>query len=313
VVIAATWALVALAWPHDYLGIQLNSVGHVNHSVIYVVICFGALLAALATYWQSLSTVFRAGGIAGLVILLVAVAFAGSRAAAVAVMVQALGLGVVWLRRSQFLLRCAVLSVVVFALLIVGLDTEIWRKQEFVSESSHPVLGARYPIWNQALVEWRMHPVFGIGNGNFSQLHEDEVQHWLVSHGEPYSDAMYARSSHAHSVYLNTLAERGLVGVTSLLALLGAFAISLLRGIPRPRDPALHWLLWCGAASALLTTAGIGLVNTTLHNEPGLLTMLLIGAWLGYRRRERAVAGTVIRKGRLVAREDLEVASRPSL
>ena len=313
VIVAAIWALVALAWPHNYLGIELNSVGHVNDSMIYIVICFGALLAALATYWKSLSMVFRAGGIAGIAILLVAVAFAGSRAAAVAVMVQAVGLGVLWLRRSPFLFRCSVLGVVVFALLIVGLDTEIWRKQEFVSESSHPVLGPRYPIWNQALVEWRMHPVFGIGNSNFSQLHDDEVEHWLESRGEPYSDQMYAGSSHAHSLYLNTLAERGLVGFASLLALLGAFAISLLRGVPRPRDPALHWLLWCGAASALLTTAGIGLVNTTLHSETGLLTMLLIGAWVGYRRRGPAVAGTAIMKGRLAAREDLGAASRLSL
>ncbi len=313
VVIATAWALAALAWPHEYLGIQLNSVGHVNHSVIYIVICFGALLGALATYWTSLPVVARIGGVAGIVVLLIAVALAGSRAAAVAVMVQALALGALWLRRSPFFLRCAVLSVAVFTAMIVGFDTEIWRKQEIVSETSHPVLGARYPIWNQALLEWRMHPVFGIGNSNFSQLKQEDVQRWLVSRGENYSDAMYARSSHAHSLYLNTLAERGLVGFTLLLVLLGAFATSLARGLPRPRDPALHWLLWCGAASALLTTTGIGLVNTTLHNEPGLLNMLLVGAWLGYRRRQPAVAGTAIRKDRLVAAaEDLGVASRPS-
>jgi O-antigen ligase len=314
VIVAAMWALAALAWPHDYLGIQLNSVGHVNHSVIYIVICFGALVAALATYWPSLSWSSRTWGTAGIVILLVAVALAGSRAAAVAVMAQALGLGVLWLRRSPFLLRCAAISAVVFIVMIVGLNTEIWRKQEFVSESAHPVLGARYPIWNQALLEWRMHPVFGIGNSNFSQLRDDSVQRWLASHGEPYIDGMYAGSSHAHSLYLNTLAERGLIGLASLLALLGAFATSLLRGIPQRHDPALHWLLWCGASSALLTTAGIGLVNTTMHNEPGLLSMLLIGAWLGYRRHEHPLAGAIqSRGGGNMRSEKLDVASRPSL
>jgi O-antigen ligase len=306
VIVAAIWALGALAWPHNYLGIQLNSVGHVNHSVIYIVICFGALLAALATYWQSLSKISRAWGVAGILILLTAVALAGSRAAAVAVMVQALGLGVVWLRRSKVLLGCAALSVVVFAILIVGLNTEIWRKQEFASESAHPVLGARYPIWNQALLEWRMHPVFGIGNSNFSQLRDDGVQRWLQSRGEPYIDGMYAGSSHAHSLYLNTLAERGLVGFAMLLALLGAFAVSLVRGIPRRRDSALHWLLWCGAASAFLTTVGIGLVNTTLHNETGLLAMLLIGAWIGYRRREH---GPVVSQSRHETRDKRDARS----
>jgi O-antigen ligase len=109
-----------------------------------------------------------------------------------------------------------------------------------------------------------------MGNSNFSQLGDDGVQRWLQSRGEPYIDGVYARSSHAHSLYLNTLAERGLVGFGMLLALLGAFAVSLVRGIPRRRDPALHWLLWCGAASAFVTTVGIGLVNTTPTTKPGL-------------------------------------------
>ena len=50
VVAASLWALVELAFPHTYEGIQLNSVGHVNQSVIYVVVCFGALVGGIAAY-----------------------------------------------------------------------------------------------------------------------------------------------------------------------------------------------------------------------------------------------------------------------
>jgi hypothetical protein len=32
----------------------------------------------------------------------------------------------------------------------------------------------------------------------------------------------------------------------------------------------------------------IGVFNTTLHDEHGLLAMMLLGAWLGYRNREKA-------------------------
>ncbi|HTE90166.1 MAG TPA: O-antigen ligase family protein [Terriglobales bacterium] len=312
VIVASIWAMLALAWPHKYLGIQLNSVGHVNHSVIYIVICFGGLLGGLATYWPSLPPQWRAGGIAGLAVLLTAVCFSGSRAAAVTVMLQALGLGVLWLRRSPRLLLVASVSVVAFAAMIIGFDTEIWRKQEFVAESPHPVLGARYQIWNQALVEWRMHPVFGIGNSNFGQAQETDVQGWLTLRGENYSDTTYAVSSHAHSLYLNTLAERGVVGFTSLVVLLIAFAISLLRGLPRPDDEALHWLLWSGAASAFLTIAGIGLVNTTMHNEPALLAMLLLGGWVGYRRRQRFGIATIKSQAAPVTQSRFEVASGSS-
>src|SRR6266567_846034 len=224
VVIATAWALAALAWPHKYLGIQLNSVGHVNHSVIYIVICFGALLGGLAAYWQSVPLRWRVAGVVGLSVLLIAACFSGSRAAAIAVMLQALGLGVLWLRRGPRFLLVAIVSVVAFAAMIVGFDTEIWRKQEFASGSPHPVLGARYQIWNQALVEWRMHPIFGIGNSNFAQAPESDVKNWLNSRGENYPDNTYAVSTHAHSLYLNTLAERGIVGVASIVALLAAFA-----------------------------------------------------------------------------------------
>jgi O-antigen ligase len=313
VIVATGWAIAALAWPHDYLGIQLNSVGHVNDSMTYVAICFGALLGALAIYWRSLWWLVRVDGVVGIVILVGAVAFAGSRAAAVSVMVLALSFGTLWLRRSRSFFRGALLGAIVFASLIVGLDTEIWRKQEWISETSHPVLGARYPIWNQAVLEWRMYPLLGIGNTNFAQLRDDEAERWLVSRGEPYSDSTYAGSSHAHSLYLNTLAERGLVGAASLLALLGGFLTSLIRGMPRTRDPTLHWLLWCGASSAFLVTAGIGLVNTTLHSETALLAAILIGAWIGYRRRTRAVARAEAGAGRRAPADDLKVAQRATL
>ena len=311
VIVASIWAMLALAWPHKYLGIQLNSVGHVNHSVIYIVICFGALLGGLAAYWQSVPLRWRVAGVVGLSVLLIAACFSGSRAAASAMMLQALGLGVLWLRRGPRFLLVAIVSVVAFAAMIVGFDTEIWRKQEFASGSPHPVLGARYQIWNQALVEWRMHPIFGIGNSNFDQAPESDVKNWLNSRGENYPDNTYAVSSHAHSLYLNALAERGIVGVASIVALLAAFVASLLRGLPRPDDPPIHWLLWSGAASALLAIAGIGLVNTTLHNEPALLAMLLLGGWVGY-SRQRFGTTAIKNQAAPVTQRRLRVASGPS-
>jgi O-antigen ligase len=312
VIVAVVWGLAALAWPHTYLGVELNSVGHVNDSMTYVAICFGVVLATLAIYWQALPALARAGLAAGSLAMLVAVAIAGSRAAAVSVMVLALCFGMLWLGRSRNLFRGALVGVVVFAVLIVGLDTDMWRKQEMLAETAHPVLGPRYPIWNQALLEWRMHPLLGMGNGNFSQLSDEEAQRWLESRGEPYSDETYAASPHAHSLYLNTLAERGLIGLACLLALLGAFATSLLRNVPRPRDGALHWLLWCGAASGFLVTVGIGLVNTTLHSETGILATLLIGGWIGYRRRAEHVARQVSPQGAASA-DDIKVARRAIL
>jgi O-antigen ligase len=114
------------------------------------------------------------------------------------------------------------------------------------------------------------------------------VHAWVTARGETYNVAFLA-GSHAHNLYLNTLAERGLAGFALLTALLAAWTWSLLRALPHPRDPPVVWLVWSGAASALAAIAGIGLFNTTLHDEHGVLAMLLLGAWLGRLRSEARI------------------------
>ena len=45
----------------------------------------------------------------------------------------------------------------------------------------------------------------------------------------------------------------GLLGVALLASLLIAWASTLLRNMPKTRDPPLYWLNWSGAASAFET------------------------------------------------------------
>ena len=55
--------------------------------------------------------------------------------------------------------------------------------------------------------------------------------------------------------------------------------------MPQTRDPPLYWLNWSGAASAFVVSVGIGVFNTTLHDEHGLLAFIFLGIWLSYRPR----------------------------
>jgi hypothetical protein len=81
-----------------------------------------------------------------------------------------------------------------------------------------------------------------------------------------------------------------------LLALLfGAWTWSLVKWIPGAAAPPLYWLNWSGAAAALVATLGIGLFNTTLHDEHGLLALILLGIWLGYRRTHAAESPPPVR------------------
>jgi len=288
VTIAAIWALAALGLPHRYEGIQLNSVGHVNQSVIYIVICFGTLLGGVSAYWGPMRGWVRALAVAEIVILLAALFAAGSRSGAATAMVGALAFGLLCLRRSAKPMIWIVIAIAAFGALIAAFDTDMRRKQESAKESAYPLLNERYPIWQEALAAWHAYPVFGIGGDNFGRIDADTVQRWEGAQGRAYDPRQFIGSTHAHNVYLNALAEHGVIGLALLGALLIAWAWSLLRAIPRGTDPPLRWLNWSGAASALVASASIGLFNTTLHDEHGLLAFMLLGIWLGYSQRARA-------------------------
>jgi hypothetical protein len=108
--------------------------------------------------------------------------------------------------------------------------------------------------------------------------------------GETEIAETYRVNRHTGRRALATLAERGLAGFTVILTALFAWSLVLMRNVPQHDDPPLRWMLWGGAASALVTTVVIGFVNTTLHHEHGLLAMLLLGCWIGAERIRRARA-----------------------
>jgi O-antigen ligase len=260
-------ALVGLAigyaklWTGTADMLQLNSVGHVNHSAIYLAIVLG-----LATAW------FLAGGPALLLygtmaVLLAALFTAASRAAMGAGLATAVMLALVAVPRSRRRAAMVLAGVVVAILIAVLGATKVYvRQQELAHEGN--TLNFRAPAWQLGLQAWREHPWFGLGMDNFNVVTRarDEAYGKLVPH--------------AHSLYLNTLVERGIVGAAALAAVLVAWTWALWRRPPRATDDRYDWLLWGAAASAWLVTGVVGLVNTTLHHEHGLLAMLLLGFWL---------------------------------
>jgi O-antigen ligase len=225
-------------------------------------------------------------------VLLAAMFASGSRAAAATAIVGALAFGLLWRKRSLWPIVWTFVAIVAFATAISTLDTDMRRKQEFALDSPHPLLNERYPIWQQALTAWRAYPLFGVGGDNFAEITPARVAAWSAAEGGRYDPATFVRSSHAHNLYLNTLAEHGVLGAVVLIVFCVAWTASLLRGRPAIADPPLKWLVWSGAASGLVVTLGLGAFNTTLHDEHGLLALMLFGMWLGYRKSESGPAAS---------------------
>ena len=269
-IIGVVWAVWTLTTRINYL--ELNSVGHVNHTAIYLAIMLG-----LCAAW-----IFAGGrlpAVAATAFVLLALFLTASRAALLVGF--ALLLILAWPHSWRAVgLALAVIAVTTLTAWI-GV-AEVVRKQEEYVQQGAP-LARRTDVWRMGMEAFRRFPVAGVGIDNYNLITYDMVRDWRAARGQDYDPALYARYGHGHSLYVNTLAERGVLGSLPLAALLAAWFVALWRGRPRAGAASQDWLLWGGAASACVITGGVGLANTTLHHEHGILAMLLLGLWLSKR------------------------------
>ena len=259
---------LAQLWSGTTGRLELNSVGHVNHTVIYLAIMLGVCAS-----WLYLGRQFPLAGAISL-FMLVAIFVAASRSGVVAALLTLIVLAVFWWPRARF--PAVIAAAVIVAASVLGAvgGAEVFEKQAEAVQAGR-VLNLREEAWKLALATWRAHPWFGVGMDNFG----------LASRELP-TEQLRNLMPHAHNLYLNTLAERGFVGAAPVLFLLALWGWSILRWRPRRDEAGEVWLVWGGATSAWVVTVTVGMVNTTFHHEHGLLAALLLGLWLpvGHRR-----------------------------
>jgi O-Antigen ligase len=190
----------------------------------------------------SLHTGSRLQGVAALILLCVVAA----AAAAVTVRVAAAeaaerrDVGPLRLRALRPALGMAAVAVVIaFVVITAG--------AEHTSASTNPVVGAkatrltslqshRYAYWKVALGAFNDHPLIGLGSGSF------QVR-WIARR------TIQESVADAHSLYVETAAELGLIGLIALGTFLAGIAISARRCVES--DP----LLAAGAIAAVVTWA----------------------------------------------------------
>jgi len=260
-------------------GLQLNSVGHVNHTAIYIAIALGVCVSWVLACWPRWSALARAGGLAVTLGVLGALIYTASRGAVGMGVVLPLVLAAGWRRRWRAALPATALVIAVVIAAGVALRAEVLVKQEAMAEARN-ILSNRIAIWHAAVHGWQRYPWAGVGVDNFKLITEERLREWRTQAGKPFDASTYAFFRHGHSLYFNTLAERGVIGSLPLAALLLALLLSLIRERPAAGAEDETWLVWGSAAGAWIVTCGVGLVNTTLHHEHGILAGVLFGLWL---------------------------------
>ena len=265
--------------------LELHSVGHVNHSALYAM-GVAVLAVALACSAPTLMTQMwrRVSFAMALALLAIMMSFA-SRGALIAYGLTAAIL-IAWCVRHA---RVRLWPIVLAAVLVVGgmlsVDRAMVVKTTQNLEEGGYTTAGRVEAARSAIEYWRHKPVTGVGAANFNAVSPAMVEQWLKERGEVFVERSYLFSTHAHNVFFNTLAERGVIGEAALLALMFAWLFALLKKRPNAQDEDAYWLSWgAGVAGFGLVFLG-GLFNTTLHHEHGMLGIICLAMLLNSSRK----------------------------
>lgn len=279
------WGLYEYLIVHSRKTLEIHSVGHVNHSAIYLTIIFGASLCWFLSElnfkkvkqslnWQHfflaiLSLVFFIGLIIG-----------ESRGAfGIATF---LGLSIFLLIAKDIKIKIfGAASVIAIIFLTIFLNTNIVQKQ-ISNQEANNTLGSRNKVWNVSIEASRFYPLLGIGLSNWHFISVDQLKKSVEARGEIFNRDMYAFPGHSHNLYLSALVERGMIGLAVTLLFMIAWARHLKKTFNLAKKSSEAIRFWGGSFSAWVATFGIGFVNTTFHHEHAILACLLLGLYLSY-------------------------------
>ena len=280
------WGLYEYLVIHSKKSLEIHSVGHVNHSAIYLTMIFGATLGWFisqfnfkktneASQWQTILI-----GILSL-ILYIALIIGQSRGA--------FGIAALLLFSLLFLANGKKIKIIggfVIASILIScllFRFEIAQKQ-INNANNGSSLAGRDRVWNVSIEASRFSPLLGLGLSNWHFIKLSQLQKSVEARGETFNADNYIFPGHSHSLYLSALVERGIVGLIVTLFFMFYWLYDLIKTFKWSKKSSTSIMLWTGSFSAWLATFGIGLVNTTFHHEHGILACLFLGIYLSYTR-----------------------------
>lgn len=171
----------------------------------------------------------------------------------------------------------------------------------------------RLAIWAEGLEMLRLHPLLGVGTGNFTYVFPEMDSRLLWNRPElRLYQGLYTNA--AHNELLQTWAELGIVGLFLFLSLIGLAFHSLLRGIQWADTQS--FLIRATLAGLLLAWLVQAQMNFSFQHPAGALTFytLLFAVALEKKTRSRASSfpSLSLDYGLLVVRVDVQSMTKPT-
>ena len=281
------WGLIEYMVIHTKDALQLHSVGHVNHSAIYLGIILGAALSVVLSIWRDVGLIKRIGLILLPIIFFVSIIIGQSRGV----------FGVSLIRLSLIILlipnpkKIKAIAFALFAIILAlmpVMNAAIIQKQ-IANQNANNTLSDRDRVWNVSIEAARFYPVFGVGNGNWNRITLEDLKKSRVERDVPFDEKNYSiQYGHSHSLYLTSLVERGVVGFIVLIVFMGAWLETLIKSFQKLKTSTQGSYLWGASLSAWIVTCGVGFVNSTFHHEHAILALLFLGLHLGYLKHHKS-------------------------
>jgi O-antigen ligase len=280
------WGLMQYLFLHTKEALQLHSVGHVNHSAIYLCVIAGAGLSLLISQLQTAQKKYVFITSLLFIFLLSSVMISQSRGAFGVVFLLTFALFLL-IRLTIKIKTMALTLLTIFLITIVFIKPLPVIEKQIANQSKHDILAQRDKVWRASFEVARLNPMFGIGGGNWKQINIEQLKSSVESRGEKFVTEDFALQwGHPHNIYLSNLVDRGFFGFITFLSFMFIWLITLIKSYKKFNQDSKAMLFVMGSFSAWTTIFGIGFVNTTFHHENALLALFFLGLHLSYLRQK---------------------------
>lgn len=233
--------------------LQLNSVGHFNHTSIYLALTLWIVVCYFSIIHNKLEKSVIA--LCGMLIVF-ALMLTTSRATFLALLISFI-ITFIFDRSARkkifYLFITAILISIPSFLYLYHTAPNLLAKGFGIKS-----LYLRFEHWNLAWEGFKSNFLLGVG-----------AKHIKFLDPKAYGVAVTEKLSHAHNLYLNILVQYGIAGFFALL-LLFYLIFKWLKQVKEKN------LMWSAAFGSFIIVLVNGILNTTLHSEHGLVFSLIL-------------------------------------
>ena len=264
---------------------ELNSVGHINHTAIFLVIAYSISLSMLFFDFKNLNLFEKIFLLIASIILFSSTADTDSRAAfGLLTLVTLFNFIYFLLKLKNFSITIGffvTMSCIGFLFIQNPPDAlkRIQNEGIFAGENSE-----RKRINNFSYYAFKSSPILGIGFGNYhllANIKNEDIKKLIVEEKGAFDDQLFLAASHAHNLYFGYIVSGGIL-IFSILLWFWFYVVWIIVKLLPSKES--EWIVVSSICVVVINLL-IGLVNSTLHHEHAILSMFVLGLLASKYRR----------------------------